>query len=69
MVSGVKSKSPEEGHMTLGFQTSDDGNCTALKKPMKEKAILIGEAIRISTMWRGESGLWDTIDDTDKARL
>jgi hypothetical protein len=34
-VSGVKRKSPEEGHQTLGFQISDDGKCTAQKKAMK----------------------------------
>jgi hypothetical protein len=52
-VSGVKRKAPEEGHRTLGFQISGDGRCNAQKKAMKEKAILCGEAIRSSTMWRG----------------
>jgi hypothetical protein len=56
-LSGVKRKAPEEGHRTLGFQISGDGKCTAQKKAMKEKAILFGEAIRSSTMWRGESGM------------
>jgi hypothetical protein len=56
-ISGVKRKSPEEGHMTLGFQISGDGKCIAEKKAMKEKAILFGEAIRSSTIWRGESGM------------
>jgi hypothetical protein len=56
-VSGVKRKSPEEGHRTLGFQISGDGKCNAQKKAMKEKAILYGEAIRSSTMWRGESSM------------
>jgi hypothetical protein len=54
---GVTHKAPEEGHRTLGFQISGDGKCTAHKKAMKEKAILYGEFIRISTMWRGESGM------------
>jgi hypothetical protein len=49
----VKRKALEEGHRALGFQISDDGKCNAQKKAMKEKAILYGEAIRISTMWRG----------------
>jgi hypothetical protein len=53
----VKRKAPEEGHRTLGFQISGDGKCTAQKKAMKEKNILFGEAIRSSTMWRGESGM------------
>jgi hypothetical protein len=57
MISGVKRKAPEEGHRTLGFQISGDGKCTAQKKAMKENAILFDEAIRISTMWRGESGM------------
>jgi hypothetical protein len=53
----VKHKSPEEGHRTLGFQISGDGKCNAQKKAMKEKAILYGEAIRSSTMWRRESSM------------
>jgi hypothetical protein len=53
----VKRKSPEEGHITLGFQISGDGKCNVQKKAMKEKAILYGEAIRSSTMWRGESSM------------
>jgi hypothetical protein len=56
-VSGVKRKAPEEGHITLGFQISGDGKCTAQKKAMKEKAILFGEAMMSSTTWRGESGM------------
>jgi hypothetical protein len=56
-VSGVKRKAPEEGHRTLGFQISGDGKCIAQKKAMEEKAIIFGEAIRRSTMWRGESGM------------
>jgi hypothetical protein len=57
-VSGVKRKAPEEEHnMTIGFQISGDGKCIAQKKAMKEKYILFGEAIRSSTMWRGESGM------------
>jgi hypothetical protein len=53
-VSGVKRKSPEEGHRTLGFQISGDGKCNAQKKAMKEKVILYGEAIWSSTMSRVE---------------
>jgi hypothetical protein len=54
---GLKCKAPGEGHRTLGFQISGDGKCNAQKKAMKESAILYGEAIRSSTMWRGESGM------------
>jgi hypothetical protein len=56
-VSGVKRKEPQEGHITLRFQISGDGKCIAKKKETKEKAILFGEAIRSSTMWRGKSGM------------
>jgi hypothetical protein len=73
----VKHKAPEEGHRTLGFQILGDGKCTAQKKAMKEKAILFGEAIRSSTLWRGERhgvqcflhaeyGVWDSFHDTDE---
>jgi hypothetical protein len=44
-VSGVKRKSTEEGHRTLGFQISGDGKCNAHKKSMEEKAILYGKSI------------------------
>jgi hypothetical protein len=57
MVSGVKRKSPEEGHRTLVFQISGDGKCAEQKKAMTEKSILFREVIRISTMWRGERGM------------
>jgi hypothetical protein len=53
----VKRKAPEEGHRTLGFQISGNGKGTVHKKAMKENAILFGEAIMSSTMWRGESGM------------
>jgi hypothetical protein len=53
----VKRKAPEEGHRTLGFQIPGDGKCTAQKNAMKEKAILFGEAISSSTMWRVDSGM------------
>jgi hypothetical protein len=56
-VSGVKRKATEEGHRTLGSQISGDGKCTAQKKAVKEKAILFGEAISSSTMWRGASSM------------
>jgi hypothetical protein len=39
-VPGVKRKSPEEGHITLGYQISGDGKCIAQKKAMKEKDML-----------------------------
>jgi hypothetical protein len=56
-VSGVKRKSPEEGHRKIGFQISGDGKCIAQKKAMKAKYILFGEAIRGGTIWRGKSDM------------
>jgi hypothetical protein len=46
-----ETKSPEEGHRTVGFQISGDGKFIAQKIAMKEKNFLFGEAIRGSTMW------------------
>jgi hypothetical protein len=56
-VSGVKHKSPEEGHRTFGFQISSGDKCTAQKKAMKEKSILFGKSIKSSTMWQGDCGM------------
>jgi hypothetical protein len=56
-ISGVKRKSVEEGHRTLGFHMSDDGKCEAHKKVITDKAILYINAIRSSTMWRVESAV------------
>jgi hypothetical protein len=56
-VSGVRRKAPEEGHRTVGFQISGDGDCTAQKKAMKEKSILFGEATMSGTMWRSKSDM------------
>jgi hypothetical protein len=56
-ISGVKRKSVEEGHRTLGFHMSGDGKCEAHKKVMTDKAILYSNAIHNSTMWRGESAV------------
>jgi hypothetical protein len=55
--SGVKRKSVEEGHRTLGFHMSGDGKCEAHKKVMIDKALLYSNAIHNSTMWRGESAV------------
>jgi hypothetical protein len=55
--SGVKRKAVEEGHRTLGFHMSGDGKCEAHKKVMIYKALLYSNAIRNSTMWRGESAV------------
>jgi hypothetical protein len=41
-VSGVKRKTPEEGHRALRFQIYGDGNCIAQKKAMKEKPFSLG---------------------------
>jgi hypothetical protein len=55
--SGFKRKAVEEGHRTLGFHMSGDGKCEAHKKLMTDKALLYSNAIRNSTMWRGESAV------------
>jgi hypothetical protein len=81
--SGVKRKSVEEGHRKLGFHMSGDGKCEAHKKVMIDKAILHSNAIRNSTMWRGETGecngiqlllytklgIWGASDNTDKGGM
>jgi hypothetical protein len=41
----------------LGFHMSSDGKCEAHKKVVTYKAILYINAIRNSTMWRGESAV------------
>jgi hypothetical protein len=56
-ISGVKRKSVEEGHRTLGFHMSGDGKYESHKKVITDKAILYSNAIRSSTIWRGESAV------------
>jgi hypothetical protein len=53
----IKRKAPDSGHITLGLHMTGDGTCSAHKKVMKEKAVLFGEAIMCSSLWRNESAV------------
>jgi hypothetical protein len=53
-ISAVKIKAVSQGHITLGFHLCGDGTSRAHKKVMKEKAIKYGEAIKSSSLKRGE---------------
>jgi hypothetical protein len=55
--SGIKSKAPEAGHRTLVFHMTGDGTNSAHKKVMNEKAVLFGEAIMGSSLWRSKSAV------------
>jgi hypothetical protein len=55
--SSIKRKAQESGHRALGFHMTGDGSCIARKKVMKEKAVLFGEAIMCSSLWRNESAV------------
>jgi hypothetical protein len=55
--SGIKSKAPEAGHRNLGFNITGDGKSSAHKKVMSKKALLFGEAIMGSSLWRSESAV------------
>jgi hypothetical protein len=55
--SGIKRKAPEAGHRNLVFHMTGYGTCSAHKKVMKEKAVLFGEAIMCSSLWRNESAV------------
>jgi hypothetical protein len=53
-VSGIKRKSPTEGHRTLGFFMTGDGTSNEHKRVMKEKGLAYAMSIRNSTLQRGE---------------
>jgi hypothetical protein len=53
-ISAVKRKAVSQGHITLGFHLCGDGTSRAHQKVMKEKAIKYGEAIKSSSLQRGE---------------
>jgi hypothetical protein len=53
----IKRKAPESGHITLVFHMTVDSTCSAHKKVMKEKAVLFGEVIMCSSLWRNESAV------------
>jgi hypothetical protein len=55
--SGIKSKTPEAGHRTLGFHMTGDSTSSAHKKVIKENAVLFGESIMGSSIWRSESAV------------
>jgi hypothetical protein len=56
-ISGIKRKSPTEGHRTLGFFMTDDGTSNEHRRVMKEKGLAYAMAIRNSTLQRGECSM------------
>jgi hypothetical protein len=56
-ISAVKSKHVSQGHRTLGFHLCGEGTSRAHKKVMQEKAIKYGEAIKSSSLQRGECAM------------
>jgi hypothetical protein len=52
-VSGIKRKSPTEGHLTLRFFMTGDGTSNAHRRVMKENGLVYAMAIRNSTLQRG----------------
>jgi hypothetical protein len=55
--SGIKRKSQEAGHITLGSHTTGDDTRSAHKKVMSDKEVLFGESIMGSSLWRSESAV------------
>jgi hypothetical protein len=49
-VSGIKRKSPTEGHLTLGFFMTGDGTSNEHRRVMNEKGLAYAMAIRNSTL-------------------
>jgi hypothetical protein len=56
-ISSVKRKAVSQGHITLGFNLCGDGTSRAHKKVMQEKAIKYGDAIKSSSLQRGECAM------------
>jgi hypothetical protein len=56
-VSGIKRKSPTEGHRTLGFFMTGDGTSNEHKQVMKEKGLAYAMSIINSTLQRGECSM------------
>jgi hypothetical protein len=52
-VSGIKRKSPTEGHRTLGFFMTGDGTSNEHKRVMNEKGLAYAMVIRNSTLQHG----------------
>jgi hypothetical protein len=55
--SGIKRNAPEAGHRTLGSRMTGDVTSSTHKKVMSEKALIFGEAIMGSSLWRSESAV------------
>jgi hypothetical protein len=56
-ISAAKRKAVSQWHRTLGFHLCGDGTSCAHKKVMQEKAIKYGEAIKSSSLQRGECAM------------
>jgi hypothetical protein len=56
-VSGIKRKSPTEGHRTLGFFMTGDGTSDEHKRVMNKKGLAYAMEIRNSTLKRGECSM------------
>jgi hypothetical protein len=56
-VSGIKRKSPTEGHRTLGFFMTGDETSNEHKRVMKEKGLAYAMAIINSTLQHGECSM------------
>jgi hypothetical protein len=56
-ISGIKRKSPTEGHRTLGFFMTGDGTSNEHRRVMNEKGLDYAMAIRNSTLQRGECSM------------
>jgi hypothetical protein len=57
LISGIKRKSPTEGHRTLGFFMTGDGTSNEHLRVMHEKGLAYAMAIRNSTLQRGECSM------------
>jgi hypothetical protein len=57
LISGIKRKSPTEGHHTLGFFMIGDGISNEHLRVMNEKGLAYAMAIRNSTLQRGECSM------------
>jgi hypothetical protein len=56
-ISGIKRKSPTEGHRTLGFFMTGDGTSNEHRRVMNEKGLAYAMDIRNSTLQRGECSM------------
>jgi hypothetical protein len=56
-ISGIKRKSPTEGHRTLGFFMTGDGTSNEHRRVMNEKGLPYAMAIINSTLKRGECSM------------